>query len=397
MTSGKAPYQNPELIALFETYTASPGSLGAHLSAATAKSQANDPLIVATGADMAIFPGGGRDPSVQSFRLTTRGFKELAGISHLGPALATLVRLHELSPDGDAWQADAQRLLAATQKARAANSEPLWRDQIAVKAFAGREAAIAAMVDYACKVSERYLDRVLDQPALLTAADLRQELLEAKGDAVGASVPLNKVMIATFFLVGLDIGHRVVDWFDRHAIDWQRAMVLICGKAGRPTSGVTWTSNSICGMILGASRQQLPLDRMYIAPHGPSFTVGRPGDLSGARAMEKPLRELWAYTRAIADLGDTMFAGYPAYRPGSVALPVIGPETTAVNEMPQIKDVDDWPAMVTRLRVAIEDPRQLLSGAVTDFAVRQLIAHANDPAKVTVPGLDGVVYPKLQL
>lgn len=53
--------------------------------------------------------------------------------------------------------------------------------------------------------------------------------------------------------------------------------------------------------------------------------------------------------------------------------------------------------MVTRLRVAIEDPRQLLSGAVTDFAARQLIAHANGPAKITVPGLDGVVCPKLQL
>lgn len=144
------------------------------------------------------------------------------------------MRLRELSPDGDAWQADAQNLLAATQKARAANSESLWRDQIAVTAFAGREAAIASLVDYACVVSEPHLERVLNQPALLTAADLRHHLLEAKGDAVGASVPLNKVMIATFFLVGLDIGHRVVDWFGQHAIDWQRAMVLICGVSRLP-------------------------------------------------------------------------------------------------------------------------------------------------------------------
>jgi hypothetical protein len=43
----------------------------------------------------------------------------------------------------------------------------------------------------------------------------------------------------------------------------------------------------------------------------------------------------------------------------------------------------------------MEDPRQLLSGAVTDYASRQLIDHRNDPAAVTVPGLDGEPYPKV--
>jgi hypothetical protein len=50
----------------------------------TVKAGADDPLIVATGTDMAIFPGGGQPPKVQSFRLSTRGFKELAGIAHFG-------------------------------------------------------------------------------------------------------------------------------------------------------------------------------------------------------------------------------------------------------------------------------------------------------------------------
>jgi hypothetical protein len=49
--------------------------------------------------------------------------------------------------------------------------------------------------------------------------------------------------------------------------------------------------------------------------------------------------------------------------------------------------------MITRMRMVLEDPRQLLSGAVTDFAVDQLIAHDNDPTKVIVPGLTGVDYP----
>lgn len=187
--------------------------------------------------------------------------------------------------------------------------------------------------------------------------------------------------------------HRVITWFDRHAIDWQRAMVLVCGKAGRPTAGVTWTTNSICAMILGASRQRLPLERLYIAPHGPSFTITSTGDVSTARAAEKPLRELWAYTRAVSELGATMFAGYPAYQPGAQTLPEIGRETLAVSELPQVKNTDDWRALVTRLRVAVEDPRQLLSGAVTDLVVAQLIACGNDPRLVHVPGLDGEHYP----
>jgi len=85
------PVQSPELVSLYETYTAGPTSIGADLTRMTVKAGADDPLIVATGTDMAIFPGGGRPPAVQSFRLSTRGFKELAGISHFGPALATIV------------------------------------------------------------------------------------------------------------------------------------------------------------------------------------------------------------------------------------------------------------------------------------------------------------------
>jgi len=41
--------------------------------------------------------------------------------------------------------------------------------------------------------------------------------------------------------------------------------------------------------------------------------------------------------------------------------------------------------MTTRLRLVIEDPRQLLSGCVTDYAVEQLRLNGNDPASVVVP------------
>lgn len=63
-------------------------------------------------------------------------------------------------------------------------------------------------------------------------------------------------------------------------------------------------------------------------------------------------------------------------------------------ELPAIAGPDDWLAMNTRLRVVLEDPRQLLSGCVADYAVDQLQAHGNDPARVVVPGLDGCAYPR---
>ena len=63
--------------------------------------------------------------------------------------------------------------------------------------------------------------------------------------------------------------------------------------------------------------------------------------------------------------------------------------------MPAVTGPTDWFALTTRLRVVLEDPRQLLSGAVTDYASRQLVENDNDPRRVTVPGLDGEPYPGL--
>jgi len=53
--------------------------------------------------------------------------------------------------------------------------------------------------------------------------------------------------------------------------------------------------------------------------------------------------------------------------------------------MPRIKAPDDWQAMTTRLRLIMEDPRQLLLGCVTDYVTAQLWRQNNQPEKVTVP------------
>jgi hypothetical protein len=387
-------YQSPEFLDLFEVYTANAQSIGSNLTALTARLAPPGPLIVATGADFVLYPGDGRPPEVEGYRLSTRGFKELAAVSHFGPALASIARIRELDPHGPLWRTECERLLAATAAARKVNSPELWRDLIAVPAYRGRELAIANMVHYACEVTERYIRRVLEQPETFTAQDLRIHYLEAQGSGAGATVPLNKVAIATFFLVGMDTGHRVIGWFDRHEIDWASAMVLIVGRQGRPTAGVTLTTNAVASYILGASRYRLALDRVYIAPHAPPFNVARPLDLGAVVAQEEGMRKLWWYTRAMSDLAPVMYEGYPRFSPGAASRPRLGPDTTEVAEMPAIEGPDDWRALNTRMRVILEDPRQLLAGCVVDYAVDLLQRCGNDPAKVVVPGLDGTPYPR---
>ncbi len=93
-------------------------------------------------------------------------------------------------------------------------------------------------------------------------------------------------MIATFFLTGLDIAHRFISWFDGLDIAWERAMVIIAGRAGRPTAGVTEESNSVAGIVRAASRGRMPAGRLFIAPHAPVFPAFDGTSLPGAAARE---------------------------------------------------------------------------------------------------------------
>lgn len=386
-----ADRENPELVRLFTTYTSHPEGIGRHLARSFAEHTRDIPLLVATGADFALYPGGGRPPVVEGYRLSPRGFKELTAISHLGPAVASLVYLRTAL--GAGWRTHAERLLAEVKNSRAANTVEMWRDHVAVEAYAGREREIADLVDYSCAVTARYLTRALGDEDYLTAETLRTDYLEGGGD-VELPVPVNHMMVATFFLAGLDISFRIGRWLRARRIDWERAMVIIAGRQGRATAGVTWTTSSVATMILGASDHRLPLERMYLAPHAPTFMTPVDGDLSEVIALEEPLRSMWCATRATVELGGMMFGAYPRYAPSGVRFPDIAdPAVTEVSEMPVVRYPDDIRALVTRLRVVMEDPRQLLSGAVIDVAVEALAEADWDPGRVVVPGLTGVTYP----
>jgi len=382
---------HPEFKVLYSLFTPDPGSIGADLNALRARLSGEDPLLVATGTDVVIFPGGQRAPRSESFRLSTRGFVELTGISHLGVAVPYLVRMREL---GDpAWETHARRLLQQVLKVRAVNSEDYWRDTAAVVAWRGFERKITDLVDYTCRVTSKYLLAGLQDPGRLTFQHVREHFLDPV-DSAEVPVPINDMMVATFALVFLDIAHRIMGWLAAMPLDWERMMVLISGQAGRTTAGLTWATNNMCHLLWRASGERLSPERLYIAPHAPGLTLESLGDAASAAAIEAKYRQIWFSTRVTVEVGREMFATYPAFRPVINNPPVVDSATVSAGELPAVRSMDDRRGIMTRLRFVMEDPGQQLSNAAAHYIIDQLSATQNQPAAVVIPGFTHTTYPR---
>jgi hypothetical protein len=81
---------------LFSAFTGGrPESIGAQLTGTMASQSQESPLLVSTASDIAYFPGGHSDPSIESFRKTTRGFIELTAVSHLPLAVCYVAHMRD--------------------------------------------------------------------------------------------------------------------------------------------------------------------------------------------------------------------------------------------------------------------------------------------------------------
>ncbi|MDO5641152.1 MAG: DUF5624 domain-containing protein [Paracoccus sp. (in: a-proteobacteria)] len=388
MTQSYAPAK--VFVDLYDLYTG-PGSIAADLADTMGKTSGAAPLLVSTGSDLVLFPGAGAAPRCESFRHSTRGFKELTAISHLGTAVAWLVQMNEAAIPG--WQDRARAVIAQCEKTRALCTGDHLRDHIRVAAWQGREDQIADMMDYAARVTIDFLAAGLRDPSRMSFAHLRDNFLEP-AEGQGIEIPFNDVMVATFALTVLDIASRMIGWMRAESIDWPRAMVIIAGSSGRPTAGLTWATNNMCHQIWRASGQTLPPENLLIAPHLPGLDLGlltKPGELA---ALEARYRAYWFRTRITADIGARMLEGFPAFQPSIEGKQQIGEGQTTISEMPSLRDPADRFTAITRLRMVMEDPRQLLSNCAAEFVVDELCAHDLDPAKVAIPGFTGRVFPR---
>jgi hypothetical protein len=368
--------------------------MGKHLTVRMCELSKHDPLLVVTGSDAVLFPGAGGTPIVESFRKSTRGFIELASVSHLGTAVAWLVRLRELNDP--IWHTDARRLIDQLDRTRRVNTEELWRNAIAVPALGGYESKIADLVDYSCAVTKSFLLAGMADESLMNFQYLRRHYLEpVRSPAV--PVPINDMMVATFALAFLDIGHRIIRWMRENVSDWGRLMVMFSGRSGRPTAGLTWASNNMCHLLWKASGERLLPERVYIAPHAPSLVLADIQDEDHMRRLGAEFRDIWNNTRASVELARGMFEGFPAFEQTMRPAPTVDSGgARVVHEMPPLRSPDDRFTAITRLRLVMEDPAQLLANSVAPYIVDQLCECGNMPEKVFIPGFTNVVYPARQ-
>jgi hypothetical protein len=90
----------------------------------------------------------------------------------------------------------------------------------------------------------------------------------------------------------------------------------------------------------------------------------------------------------------TSNSGFPAFATSVSPAPTVGTaERMVLNEMPPIRSPDDRFTAITRLRLAMEDPGQLLANSVASYVIDQLSEQGNRPAEVFIPGFTNVAYP----
>jgi hypothetical protein len=248
------------------------------------------------------------------------------------------------------------------------------------------------MIDYTCEVSKRYLRACLADESLMTYENLRQTFLDPV-DGAEVPIPVNDVMVATFTLTYLDIAYRILRWLRAQNFDWQTLMVLLSGKTGRPSSGLTWATNNSCHLLWRASGERLIPENVQITPHGPSLGLSDMGDKARLTEVEAQFRDIFLHLRANIDMSRRMFEGYPSFSKSIEEPPVIEPKTKTLRAMPRLRSPDDRITAITRLRFVMEDPTQLLSNSVAHFVIDQLCEHGNRPEAVVIPGFSNVTYP----
>jgi hypothetical protein len=150
----------------------------------------------------------------------------------------------------------------------------------------------------------------------------------------------------------------------------------------------------MCHLIWKASEERLLPERVYIAPHAPSLVLADIRNEDQMRRLGSEFREIWNNTRASVELARRMFEGFPAFEPTLRPAPTVNAGGAGVlNEMPSLRSPDDRFTAITRLRMVMEDPGQLLANSVASYIVDQLCECGNQPEKVSIPGFTNVAYP----
>src|ERR1700744_4758551 len=103
----------------------------------------------------------------------------------------------------------------------------------------------------------------------------------------------------------------MIRWLRAQDFDWQNLMILLSGKSGRPSAGLTWQTNNNCHLLWQASERRIPPEHVQITPHGPSLVLADLSDAARVVEIESQVRDVFLQLRANTDLAKLMFDGYP--------------------------------------------------------------------------------------
>lgn len=366
-------YRDPDFPAGQQTI---PAVLAATLHSQSPADTPTGPLVLVFDSELAIYDAARQLKYAKQFRATRdSGFFEMTAVSHIGPAIAYLAKIHEL--DDPAWKPLLNRLQQHIAEAQRLNEQasPHWLEQARISAWQAWHTEIRAMLQYALQMSADYLQRVEQHPESFTVEHVQREFLEG---GQRYPIPFNNVMIATFMLTTLQEMTSIQEEIAKLDLNWSQAKVIIQLQAGtNVTAGLTAHTNWIVPFLQAVSQGQLPAERMLIAPYAAHQASLGEQELSQA-AYQYYTQAVWGSIRNRTLIAADIFRNIPDMPP--IAAPP-RPGDYGYTQADQIEH------FIMRLKESMTSPQEMLSNAVGFWMAGELQAKQWQLNQIQIPGL----------
>ncbi|MCC7453322.1 MAG: DUF5624 domain-containing protein [Crocinitomix sp.] len=361
------------------------GTLAAN--AAATKAGPDSPLLYAYGANLAWFATNQTLQPTSSETISpilssgfAPGMIELAAVSHLGPAIGSLIRLQENGTEQDNYEVmnSIEKLLTCSKEAKRMNTADAWTEINPI--FSTYANDLTTMIEAGLGQVNHYLARVSAGQTPLNFETFRTELLNPSHSKFPS---FDSVMIATFALANLANHYQVLTWLDNTITDAAsipKMTVLLSGSAGRATAGLTAKTNpSYLRLMAWAKSKGYSLkSQIYIAPFGPAFSVPST-DKFDWYSLEKTARGIWWQTELAVGLSEPMFKDYPSEKQLDGIL-----GESEITE-PSMAD------FMRRLKYSLGHSTQELASSTSGYILRSLLKNGTQPAGLWIPGLSNNV------
>ncbi|KTC81531.1 DUF5624 domain-containing protein [Legionella brunensis] len=302
------------------------------------------------------------------------GFFEMTAVSHVGPALSYLAKIKQ---NGDpSWKPAMANLLEDIRQVKILNAqtEDNWLDRANIKAWQPHQQQIKAMVDYAMSMAGNYIVSV-QEGAPFDLSSVQQNFLNGNKDY---PIPYNSVMVATFMLTAIQSMSEVHDGIANLNLNWPQAMVILRNVAGGNVSaGLTRGTNWMVPFVNALSNNQIPNDRMLIAPYAKvQPNVGK--DPLPESDYQYYAYAVWGSIYNRSKISQAVFTDLETiYLPGRPAIPGDYGYSNA-------SDINDF---MVRLKYSLLSPEEMLSNTVGFWVAGEMQNKSWNIEKIEIPGL----------